>query len=67
MKSLSAGSEGDPIESPPVWVAWIDIRVTRRNGSKPWSPPVWVAWIEIVFKIHKNALHHGATRMGGVD
>ena len=36
------------MRSPPVWVAWIEILMTRRrNGRKARSPPVWVAWIEI--------------------
>ena len=48
MKSSAAGPGASGPVSPPVWVAWIEIKdnLTRKKGETP-SPPVWVAWIEI--------------------
>ena len=54
-------------ESPPVWVAWIEIGAEAYYMGNIMSPPVWVAWIEIQEEVRYMPMSLVATRMGGVD
>ena len=48
-------------QSPPVWVAWIEIALYWSRTASATSPPVWVAWIEIMWatsSLRRKACRH---------
>ena len=55
------------VQSPPAWVAWIEIVVKLNGIARKESPPAWVAWIEIPVLGMVGGPGRVATRMGGVD
>ena len=47
MKYVALFPGVDDVQSPPAWVAWIEIQQAVHGEKGFLSPPAWVAWIEI--------------------
>ena len=67
MKSETIFLETGRYPSPPVWGAWIEMRIAVYTVNADWSPPVWGAWIEMRWPSRAPPVSQVAPRMGGVD